>query len=323
MSALRINNNILLKDEVKYLQRKYRNEDELEEIFEEHYKDIFGRNVLLIPKKKIETESGLGTIPDGFIIDIDNKEWFIIEVELSVHEVYEHVLSQISKFNMKILKTSKLTDLKDFVYNEVKTSPRKKLIFEERNISEIYRFIVEILNKRPLVIIIIDEFVKELEDVLENLPLQMKAIELKTYIRNGKVKEDHIHNYQPYAKAVIESETKQLKEMVISGGKKGIKIRGQFFPCRYAREILIKTANWLIEQRAIKDEDLPIESSKVRYLINKKPIHQRGNRFADEKKLTNGSYIEVNRPKNGCIRWAKKLLDKFGYSKSDLEIINF
>lgn len=108
-----------------------------------------------------------------------------------------------------------------------------------------------------------------------------------------------------------------------SAKRKGIKIGGDFFPCRHAREVLVNTANWLIDQRAIKKKDIPIKSGKVRYIINKKPVHQNGNEFFDRKKLSDGNYIELHNSKKRCIGLAKKLLYMFSYSKKDLEIIGF
>jgi hypothetical protein len=89
---------ILLKDGVKYIPYFYKNEKELESMFFEHYKDIFGGNTILFQGNKIKTPSNIGTIPDAFIIDVKNKLWFIVEVELKNHDIYGHIVPQIMKF---------------------------------------------------------------------------------------------------------------------------------------------------------------------------------------------------------------------------------
>ena len=77
---------ILLKDGVKYVPYTYKNEKELESMFFEHYKDIFGEDTVLFQGSKIKTLSNIGTIPDAFIIDVKNKIWFVVEVELKDHD---------------------------------------------------------------------------------------------------------------------------------------------------------------------------------------------------------------------------------------------
>ena len=82
---------ILLKDGVKYVPYTYKNEKELESMFFEHYKDIFGEDTVLFQGSKIKTLSNIGTIPDAFIIDVKNKIWFVVEVELKDHDIYGHI----------------------------------------------------------------------------------------------------------------------------------------------------------------------------------------------------------------------------------------
>lgn len=134
---------------------------------------------------------------------------------------------------------------------------------------------------------------------------------------------DFAENVNLLLKTTTKGELRESQKSESKVGKKGIKIKNKFYSCNHAREILINTANWLIEQKAIKEKDLPIETSKVRYLINKKPIHQRGNSFVSEERLVNGNYIETHKNKEQCIKSAEKLLNDFGYKKDDLDVINF
>jgi len=69
---------ILLKDGVKYVPHVYKDEDELEKMVFEHYKEIFGEDSILFSKHVITTSSGIGTVPDAFVISIKQKKWFIV-----------------------------------------------------------------------------------------------------------------------------------------------------------------------------------------------------------------------------------------------------
>jgi hypothetical protein len=88
---------ILLKDGVEYIQYNYNSENELENMVFEHYKEIFGDNTILFNKSKIRTVANVGTIPDAFVVDLKNKKWYIVEVELKDHDIYGHVNSQIMR----------------------------------------------------------------------------------------------------------------------------------------------------------------------------------------------------------------------------------
>jgi len=57
---------MLLIDDVKYDLWKPRIEDELEKMVKEHAQDIFGEHTVFFDlKKKLKTEAGIGSIPDG------------------------------------------------------------------------------------------------------------------------------------------------------------------------------------------------------------------------------------------------------------------
>ena len=89
---------------------------------------------------------------------------------------------------------------------------------------------------------------------------------------------------------------------------------------RSSYEILINTANWLIKQGKLKPTDCPIGIGYKRNLINKEPKHKYGENFRAPKKLSNGLWIEVHYSTASCINNARRLLEKFGYSGSVLEV---
>src|SRR3989344_5779551 len=92
---------IVTKDE-KYHLYSYENEIELERMIVEHSSEIFGKNTKYFNKRKIESKSGFGTIPDGYVIDFDKKKLYIVEVELIRHDLRKHILPQIASFIMAL-----------------------------------------------------------------------------------------------------------------------------------------------------------------------------------------------------------------------------
>ena len=62
---------IILKDGVKYIRHFFDNENQFEKVALGQYKFIFGNNTILFDKQKIKTATGIGTIPDAFVISPD------------------------------------------------------------------------------------------------------------------------------------------------------------------------------------------------------------------------------------------------------------
>ncbi|MEA2021584.1 MAG: hypothetical protein U9N08_03835 [Candidatus Caldatribacteriota bacterium] len=187
---------ILYKDAVGYFEYQYKNETEIEEMIFDHSKKIFGEDSLLLSKRKIRAYSGIGTIPDAFVLSLDDKKWYLIEVELKNHPLYEHIVPQISKFNAAIKNSDSLKKLIKMIYEEIKNDPVKSLIFQLRSIKEIFKYITEILESKPKIIILIDGKNNELEEVCDSLPFKTKVIEFKTFCRENVGLGDHIHSFE-------------------------------------------------------------------------------------------------------------------------------
>jgi len=188
---------ILYKDAVKYIEYRYKNESEIEEMIFEHSKKIFGEDSLLLAKRKIRANSGIGTIPDAFVLSLGDKKWYLVEVELKNHPLYEHIVPQISKFNTAIKNSDSQKKLIKMIYEEIKSDPQKNLIFQLKQIKEVFKYITEILESKPQIIILIDGKNDELEEVCDSLPFDSKVIEFKTYTRENVGLGVHVHSFEP------------------------------------------------------------------------------------------------------------------------------
>lgn len=187
---------ILLKDGVEYIQYKYKSENELENMVFEHYKEIFGKDTLLFNKSKIKTVANVGTIPDAFVVDLKNKNWYIVEVELKNHDIYGHVNSQIMKFLDAIDNPNTKKELSDKFYDEIDDEPFKEALFKTNNIKEVYKYISDIIDTNPSIVIIIDEITDKVKTGLNRLSkhYSIKTVEFKTFKRkNSKCLDEHIH----------------------------------------------------------------------------------------------------------------------------------
>src|SRR5690554_8221503 len=88
---------MLIFNNSKYVKTPFSNEDELEQVVISNYEHIFGPSSIYLPKKLIRTADGIGTIPDGFAIDLGTRKWYLVEAELLHHSVWNHIAPQVSK----------------------------------------------------------------------------------------------------------------------------------------------------------------------------------------------------------------------------------
>ena len=82
---------MIILDDKKLIESKFINEQEVEDLVIANSEHFFGPSSILVPKKKIKTKDGFGTIPDGFAIDLSARVWYIVEAELSHHNVWTHI----------------------------------------------------------------------------------------------------------------------------------------------------------------------------------------------------------------------------------------
>ena len=95
----------------KLTEYQFKNEAEFENIVIENSRLFFGQSSFFIEaKKKIDSKSLGSSIPYGFLFDlsdIENPEFYLVEVELTNHDFYKHIFPQLTKFfSLKILRVN-------------------------------------------------------------------------------------------------------------------------------------------------------------------------------------------------------------------------
>jgi hypothetical protein len=131
----------------------FASEQELELIVQANAEYIFGPDSLYLPKSPIKTYDDFGTIPDGFVIDLASKTWFIVEAELSIHSVWNHIAPQIAKQIIAASQPASRRMLTEMVINRVKEISGFRERFEELGVIEIdiCRVVSEIFDGKPIV----------------------------------------------------------------------------------------------------------------------------------------------------------------------------
>ena len=192
---------MLLIDGVKYELWTPSNEDEFEGVVKEHAQDIFGEHSIYLGRKqKLKSLSGIGSIPDGYVITLGSApQWHIVEVELSSHPLHDHIVSQVSRFITGISNPNMQRQIAEAIYQEITRDNFLKLKVEQAiQSTEIYKALLDLVSKQPILIIIIEKDTEELREALSTLRYpQIKVVELQTFTREEVGLLVHAHLFQP------------------------------------------------------------------------------------------------------------------------------
>jgi hypothetical protein len=192
---------MLLIDGVKYEEWTPTNEDEFEQVVKEHTRDIFSeQSIYLDRKQKLKSLSGIGSIPDGYVIAFGTlPNWHIVEVELSSHPLHDHIVSQVGRFISGMNNPNLQRGIVNAIDEEIARDDFLKLKLRKAiEPSEIYRFLSDLISKQPILTIIIDKDTEELREALNTLRYpQIKVVEFQTFTREGVGLSVHAHLFEP------------------------------------------------------------------------------------------------------------------------------
>ncbi len=193
---------IILKDGVKYTRHNFETENQFEKVVFSQFKSIFGENAILFDKQKIKTATGIGTIPDAFVISPDKLKWYIIEVELATHNVYSHIIPQITRFKNALDNVQTRRILSKYFDESIGEDLNKLSSWvSATDDKSVFRLLSEILEDEPQLLIIIDGVNEELKIASKNLPFDTRINVFKTFCRDGFGLGDNIYQFDTFTSA--------------------------------------------------------------------------------------------------------------------------
>jgi len=199
---------MLLIDGVKY--NLWCPKDEVKEfhpIIEEHAKEIFGESSEYFDiKKRLESVTGKGSVPDGFVIVFSEQPcWHIVEIELSKHDLHDHIVNQISRFIVGINNPQTQKRIVNAINEYLnKDDYRRSKIKKDIDPREIRQFLDDVIDQKPILTIVIEERTPELDEVLKIFPqFEKRVIEFKTFTRQDVGLSVHAHLFEPLHKQAI------------------------------------------------------------------------------------------------------------------------
>lgn len=201
---------VVIDNEIYYL-KNYQYEKDFEQDVVANYRHIFGNESIYINIKKKIGDS-IVTIPDGYLLDftfVNNPRLFIIENELSIHDAYKHIGSQLLKFAVSYKQSGR--KIKQYILDYITGSPKHMILLESKINQMGYRNIDAFLEslifeKSVAAIIIIDNISPELENVLSQLTMNTDIIEFKAFESNTGKKS---YKFIPF--------NNEIKEIIATG----------------------------------------------------------------------------------------------------------
>ena len=213
---------MLLIDGARYeLWTPQKEVEEFHPIVKDHIQEIFGERSMFIEANKLVSDAGKGSKPDGFVIIFEEKpEWHVLEMELSCHDVYKHIVDQVGRFITGVGSTATQRKIVEAIYHEISQSNRRKADAEEKiGSGEIYKYLNDLISSPPVLTIIIEEKTPELEEALSLFQYSpIKIIEFKTFRRVGAdIVHAHLFGTLYQAEAIVRDE--QNNKILSESGK--------------------------------------------------------------------------------------------------------
>lgn len=207
---------LLIVDGIRFTPWTTDDEPKFEEYVKSYYKEIFGEKSIFFEKKKLTSLAGIVSIPDGFIINFSSRKWFIIEVEIKKHDPHTHIAQQISKFMTTIYQPNKKSIIESF-YRFIKDDPYRELTVKDWiQSSEIYKFLTEVVERDPSIIVIIDEKTKELVEACNTFKFPTNIQEFRIFQREGIGINVYAVQFEPIITTKIEGlERKEKGESMV------------------------------------------------------------------------------------------------------------
>jgi hypothetical protein len=291
-----------MKDGIRYYPHDYEDEQELQNLVENNIEKIFGQNAVFFKGSRIGVprgQRGAKGIPDGFVLLVDKKEWLIVEVELSSHPVYGHVVEQVGRFSQAWKEGSSKKDLVNRFFESYTSSKIIQYKFEQCGIEkEVFRFISELINSEPKVVIIIDKTTPDLELVKSVLSFDTNWLTFKAFQRECVNDPIQIFEYEPFDEEEIHvnppKEPPVKETPTVSNGNRTLLFQGKTFKFTYSKEIPVIVANELISEGYLDKKKVPWGAGKKRYLVNIVPKHPTGKDFVAPVQLVNGWWVETH-----------------------------
>lgn len=180
---------MLIFKDTKFIRSPFDSEAELEQVVVDNYEYLFGPTSFYLPKAKIKTADGAGTIPDGFAIDIGQKKWYLVEAELMHHSVWNHIAPQVTKQILASQQSITKRTLVDLAVEQYQSDSYTKEKFEDLQIAavNVRQVVGDILETDPIIGVPIDGVTNDLREWARTLKYKVKLWVVSKFVEFNKM----------------------------------------------------------------------------------------------------------------------------------------
>ncbi len=193
---------VLYYQNKKLSEQQFSNEKEIEKIVIENSELFFGQSSLFIDaKKKIDTKSLGSSIPDGFLFDlsdIENPEFYLVEIEWYKHDFYNHIFPQITKFFSFYKNSQSISELIEKIFSIINSNSQlKRKLKSIIKDQEVYKFIKDTLENSQNILLILDADKEELPEIMETYTDTWGSIVKVLILKQFKHKDEIVYSLVP------------------------------------------------------------------------------------------------------------------------------
>jgi predicted transport protein len=161
----------ILQGNKRFVEAQFKLEDDFEELVRSQSKMLFGKDTIFIyTKRKLKGVVLGATIPDGFLFDLtdlENPEFYLVEVELQKHDFYKHIFPQITKFFGFFRSQTSQNDLVEKLFSIINADTALRAEFKKfLGDKEIFKFLKDICEDSQNILLVIDGDKVELPEII-------------------------------------------------------------------------------------------------------------------------------------------------------------
>ncbi len=184
---------MLISGKNKFVPSPFTSEAELRNLVIENPNYFFGKSSFSLSKGQISDNEVFGQFTDGFVVDISNRKWFVINSSLSKYNVWNHIAPQVVRQLIAAEQPTPKRLLIELVMQQIKINKELVKKFsdegylktdEDQFQSKIHNFLKEVFEDTPFISIPIDAISNDLRDWAATLKTDVKMSVIKKYVEN-------------------------------------------------------------------------------------------------------------------------------------------
>ena len=182
---------MLVGDGERYVRVAFQNEAELEQVAVSALPLRFGPAAVFLPKAKLGALGSNGTVPDGVVIDLAARAWYLLAVERARYGLWEDIAPRVARQVAAQAREETRHQLLNLALDEIAQSGSLKHALQELEIDErrVHWTLHGILREPPRVALSIDEIPPDLDAWTRTLNTTVQVWRLDKYAesRTGRV----------------------------------------------------------------------------------------------------------------------------------------